>query len=156
VCRLSQIPRYAHVAPANLLSAALPDVHYVWLSRENKVAQAVSHWRAIQTGIWHVTGGSAPVPVKTPEYDFHAIDHLVRESGDHDAAWRAYFSDHGIEPFRVAYEELADAYEQTVSQLLAFIGVSASALPIPRPRTAKQADTLSDEWVRRYLDAVRS
>lgn len=152
--RVREIPRYADLNLPQLLSAVFPDLHYVWLSRGDKVAQGVSHWRAIQTGVWHVDGEGRQGPDQALRYDFAAIDHLVREAEAHDAAWHQYFMDNGIEPFKVTYEDLTTAYEETVCQVLGFLGISMPGQTIPRPRTAKQGDAVSAEWARRYRDTV--
>src|SRR5215213_3674341 len=39
-------------APHRVLSSAFPNLSYVWLRRRDRVAQAVSWYRAIQTGVY--------------------------------------------------------------------------------------------------------
>ena len=52
---LSTIPRHqGTVAPNDLLAQAFPGLRYVWLRRMDKVRQAVSLWRAIQTWHWRM------------------------------------------------------------------------------------------------------
>jgi trehalose 2-sulfotransferase len=138
----------------NVLGTAFPNLHYIWLTRRDTVAQAVSHWKAIQTGIWHVAGHEDQVPATEPKYDFQAIHHLAREVESHNAAWQRYFADNGIQPFDVVYEDLVEGYEATVYQLLAFLGVSKREVNVGKPRTTKQIDAVSDEWVQRYLRTV--
>ena len=42
------IPQYdSHDIPT-VLARVFPDLHYIWLSRQDKVRQGVSHWKAIQ------------------------------------------------------------------------------------------------------------
>jgi trehalose 2-sulfotransferase len=153
-CEIRQIPGYAGLELPGLLSAVFPNLRYVWLKRQDKVAQAVSHWKAIQTGVWHTAEGEGQVPTKVPEYDFEAIDHLVREAEAHDAAWQQYFVDNDIEPFTVVYETFVETYEETVCDVLAFLSISASKVSPAGPRTIKQADDVSVEWIKRYLGAV--
>ena len=88
-----------------------------------------------------------------PTYDGPAIEHLVRQLVEHDAAWTGYFTGLGIEPLSITYEELAAAHEPVIRDVLAFLGVEAPdglAARIDRPRLGVQADATSEEWVRRY------
>ncbi len=154
-----QIPRYRELEMPDILSALFPNLHYILVSRLDKVRQAVSLWKAIQTQTWRVDEHKAPSnsagPVRHLEselvFNFAAIDHLVQRITRHDAAWQDYFSCLDIQPFTVVYEELVDTYEETAIAILRYLDV-----PVPdhlpfAPRTMqRQSNTLSEEWVERY------
>jgi len=48
-----------------------PGIKWIYLRRRDKVAQAVSLWRAAKTGRWHSTDPLPPNPY--PPYDYFAI-----------------------------------------------------------------------------------
>ena len=75
------------------LRALLGDVRLVFVTRSDKVAQAVSLWRAVQTQRWRA---DADVPRRPhdAEYRFAAINHLISQLQADDAAWRAWFATH--------------------------------------------------------------
>lgn len=50
--RLRNVPRYRDLPPAELLPAVFPDLTYVRVVRANKIRQAVSLWKAVQTATW--------------------------------------------------------------------------------------------------------
>jgi LPS sulfotransferase NodH len=56
-----------------------------------------------------------------------------------------------VEPFRIVYEKFVEAYEENVLGLL-----NSLEIPIPEgftveePKMKRQADELSEEWVRLY------
>jgi trehalose 2-sulfotransferase len=132
-----------------LLSRAFPNVQYVRITRQDKVRQAVSLWRAVQTQAWR-EGTGADEPRAEPTFSFRAINYLVRLLTAHDASWDAYFLGLGQDPLNITYEELAEAHDPVIRRVLAHIGVEApDDLGIDRPRLKIQADDLSEQWVAR-------
>jgi LPS sulfotransferase NodH len=154
---LRNIPRFRDLPLAQLLPSAFPDVTFVRVVRANKIRQAVSLWKAVQTQDWKredVQTGARPRAV--PTFSFSAIDHLVHQLIAHDAAWDGYFMGMGLEPLVVTYEELAEAHEPVVRRVLEHIGVAApDRIVDARPRLSVQADGLSEEWTRRYAELAR-
>ena len=45
---------HVHLGRRPSLARAFPKLRYVWLSRENKVAQAISYYRAANTKVWRL------------------------------------------------------------------------------------------------------
>jgi len=127
---------------------------YVHLSREDKVAQAVSLLKATQTGLWHIgSDGSELVrtaPHRVATYDRAIIRTLVDELTAQDDAWREWFAAHGIEPVRLTYEVLSQDPQSSLRAVLQGLGVDASQASIIVPRTGKLADPQSDDWIARF------
>jgi LPS sulfotransferase NodH len=134
-----------------LLGRAFPNLRYVRITRQDKVRQAVSLWRAVQTQAWRrENGGQDKRQAREPTFSFRAINYLVRLLTAHDASWDAYFLGLGHQPLTLTYEELAEAHEPVVRRVLDHIGVEAPAeLRIDTPRLRIQADDLSEQWVAR-------
>lgn len=134
----------------DLLASVFPNLRYIWVTRRNKVRQAVSFWRAVQTGVWAVSGPSTGA-ARAAVYDFEAIDHLLQEIVMREASWQAYFETAGVQPRVIVYEDFVARYTETVLALLDWLGI---ALPVgfavQGPRLQKQADALSEVWVNRY------
>ena len=132
-----------------LLDDVFPGLRYVQITRQDKVRQAVSLWRAVQTQAWQ---GDARPDADTPEpaFSFRAINFLVRQLTAHDASWDAYFLGLGVAPLKVTYEELAEAPEPVVLRVLDHLAVDAPAdLAVDPSGLTVQADSLSESWVRR-------
>ena len=88
-------------------------------------------------------------------FSFAAIDHLKLRIDEHNAAWRAFFEGCGVEPLEVLYEDLVEDYEGTVLRLLEGVGVSIPEdFAVEEPKMRRQADELSEEWVRLYNEAA--
>jgi LPS sulfotransferase NodH len=148
---------YLHDLPVpDILATTFPNLRYIWITRRDKVRQAISLWRAIQTGIWrvdethHFTSISS-LPDSELVFHFRAIDHLVDQIESHEAAWQDYFRDNGIEPHVVVYEDLVRAYEATCQDILHFLHIPIPASFTPgQKRMKQQADALSESWVQQY------
>jgi trehalose 2-sulfotransferase len=135
------------------LRLRFPDLRYIWLTRTNKVARAISHYRAEKTGRWQAdarwitddTGGEGE-----PEFDFDAIDAFVRIGEAEDAQWRQYFQEHGISPLALTHEDVVRDLDGTVRRILQFLGIPCENLALPPPALRQQADSRSREWEARY------
>lgn len=134
-------------------------VLYIHLSRENKLAQAVSLIKAEQTGLWHIAPDGTEIervaPPQEPRYDFERIQRELAELEAYDAAWNTWFAEQGIMPLRIGYERLS-------SDPAAPLALICEALCVPPPKAedvtpgvAKLSDEISLDWMRRYrLDAA--
>ena len=152
-----QLPEYAGLTDRGLLEALFEDPLYVWVTRGDKVRQAVSLWRALQTRSWRLENGPDAAGEAVLQYSFEGIRHLVRQLEAEDAAWGAFFGRHGIDRLAIAYEEdLMSDRDRAVRSVLRRLGVKPpegwrAAEPMKR-----QADAVSDDWVAAYhRDAAR-
>jgi LPS sulfotransferase NodH len=155
--KLRQLPECKGKETSELMPSVFPKLRYIWLSRRDKVRQAVSYYKASRTGCWwlidsHAERNSLP-PEQAPVFDFKAINALRNTILKHEAGWRRFFYSAGVEPLRVYYEELATDQQATVFRVLQYLSIPIpDDFTIPPPRLKKQANLLSEEWVRRYRD----
>jgi trehalose 2-sulfotransferase len=131
-----------------LLNEVLPGLRYIQITREDKVRQAVSLWKAVQNQAW--SRESDTTAENKIEFSFRAINYLVRLLTAHDASWDAYFLGLGRRPLKITYEELALAPEPTVHRVLQHLDIDVpSAVRLDGPRLKVQADEISEDWVNR-------
>ena len=128
-----------------LPSDRFPNPSYVHVTRGDKVAQAVSLWRAVQTRAWRADDAREEGDAV---YHGGAIAHLVAELTEQDDAWRAWFAANGIDPLTIAYEALADDAPGAVAAVLEHVGAGPAA--IPEPPLRRQGDGRSARWVERF------
>jgi trehalose 2-sulfotransferase len=153
------IPRFAGMDDGSLLNSAFPDLRYVFVSRSDKVRQAVSLWRALQTWVWRKSA-LAPAEESSSErrevYSFDAIDHLLDQLRRHEDAWRGFFFRVGQRPLQLLYEEIVSDPDDAAARVLDSIGLSREqAPPGNRPRAmSRQSDEISESWVQSYLEDV--
>jgi LPS sulfotransferase NodH len=156
---LGRLPQCEGLAVSDLLPSVFPNLHYIWVTRRDKVGQAISLWRAIQTWTWRDEESSSPTgEASTKQLVFHlgAIDHLIQQIKADEASWEQYFKSNGIQPFTVSYEELAGAYEETARKILHYLDIPLPENLVFAPRRMKrQADIVSQEWVERYYQSLQ-
>jgi LPS sulfotransferase NodH len=86
-----------------------------------------------------------------PKYDFHLISQCTREVRVQDKGWRTYFHQRGIAPHVVIYEELVANRPRILRGVLEFLEISIpSNFQVPETHLKKQADSVSDEWVKKF------
>jgi len=151
------LPEYAGLERHELLERIFDGPRYVWVARADKVRQAVSLWRALQTRSWRLEHGAEDTRTVELHYRFEGIEHLVRALQAEDRTWGEFFDRHAIPVLRVGYEaELVPDRERTVRSVLHHVGVDPPANWHPAEVMQQQADELSDEWVDAYhRDAVQ-
>ena len=136
---------------ARIWEHALPNHRHIFMTRRNKVRLAVSWWKAVKTAEWHrLPGASATLVDLSDSYSFDFIYHLYLECSMREAGIQEFFSEGGIVPFTIVYEDFIKEYEPTVIRTLAFLGVDAANREIPPPSLEPTADDISEEWVQRF------
>jgi LPS sulfotransferase NodH len=161
-----QDPELAGLPLGGILSRLFPNLHLIWNTREDKVRQAISWFKARQTGVWGQDQGAETVklgaawragddPLQPGElaFDYDGIAALVRQAEEDDAAIARFLAESDLEPFTVIYESFAPRYEETVFEILRWMGIEPPAdLTLPNPRTVKLADDRTEEWVERFRE----
>ncbi|MGO9489140.1 MAG: Stf0 family sulfotransferase [Solirubrobacteraceae bacterium] len=152
------IPRFGGMGDGSLLNTAFPGLTYVFISRSDKVRQAVSLWRAMQTWVWRKEEGAPgdePLPAQRSVYSFDAIDHLLDQLRRHEDGWRGFFFRIGRQPLPLYYEEVDGDIEGAVTKVLDALGVRRPDDWTPGRRApSRQSDELSESWVQNYLEDV--
>ena len=135
-------------APHRVLAAAFPKLSYVWLKRRDKIAQAVSWSKAIQTGSY--TGGQAQGVGESLRFDYGMIRYLLTALTSFENAWRSFFSSSGVTPLVLYYEDFSTNYASSIRSVLDFLQLDAGGVDIARPTREKYADARSLEWIEQF------
>jgi LPS sulfotransferase NodH len=147
---LGQIEGHHGTRPS-IWANMFPNGQHIFMTRRNKIRLAVSWWEAIQSQEWHRSRGASPRDVDIANrYDSAAINHLVVESVMREAAIQDFFTQGQIVPLTVVYEDFASRYEQTVIDILRWLGLEAAAATITAPAYEQLSDALSEDWVQRF------
>ena len=111
------------------------DIKWIWLSRKNKLLQAISFFRADATGIWHLKQKDEE------ETRSHARSEINVTTGDifqragrlhlYDLLWDSFFAENEITPHKVYYEDFIDAttWDSTIAGIFDYLDVDYS-LPL--------------------------
>lgn len=132
-----------------VLATVLPNPVWIRLERLDTVRQAVSLVRARQTDVWRDLARRDLSAIPQPHYDFEALAEQLYWIHRTRGRWEAFFTANQIVPHRIGYEQMARDLDATFERLCTLLGHNES--PTPRPRTKRQADALSEAWMRRLL-----
>jgi LPS sulfotransferase NodH len=160
---LRNVPDYRHLPLSELLPAAFPpELTFVRVVRANKIRQAVSLWKAVQTASWSdassTTADDPPyrafLDEHKPQLRFHykAISHLLEQILDAEASWDAFFEHTRIKPVLVLYENFASDYEKSTLNILERLGLEAPSDFAVEPGMKKQSDGINDDWAKRFSE----
>jgi LPS sulfotransferase NodH len=159
---LRGIPEYRDLPLSELLRAAFPDLTFVRVVRANKIRQAVSLWKAVQTASWSDRDGEAPteegyrafLEEHKPQLRFHykAISHLLDQTLAAEASWDAFFEHTRIKPILVLYENFYADYAASTLNILDRLGLQPPPDFDPEPQMRQQSDGINDDWARRFSE----
>lgn len=139
------------LAAPEALAHMFPEPHFIWLKRRNKVAQAVSYFRAIRSNRWTLASGEMADPNPADdEFDFTEIERLRRRCIIWDACWKRFFASSGIEPIELTYEDFERSMDSTIHSVLWHLGLDVDGFQRARPNIQRQSDDLSEEWIKRF------
>jgi LPS sulfotransferase NodH len=132
---------------AALFAQHFPKPRFIWIHRKDRVAQAVSWAKAIQTGRWHHWDTASLLGA--PVYNREEIDALAAEVAAGNAAWRAWFANNDIEPLGVLFEDVIADPAAVTRGALEFLGIQANGVSIAE-LTVRSTDPVNEGWLDRY------
>jgi LPS sulfotransferase NodH len=122
------------------LRTIFPDLKYIHIVRQDKLGQAISAWRAEDSGTWHWRQGTSPVR-GCPSYNFEGVQwHLQKVLAD-DWLWKSHFQEYGIQPFTVDYEDYIQDRVGQLSHIVEFLGGSYTTSPLE-----ERLRVMRDDW----------
>lgn len=130
-----------------------PNHRHIFMTRRNKIRLAVSWWRAIQSSEWHLANDEVHKSADLSNaYSYDAINHLYNECSMREAGIQEFFTEGGISPLNIFYEDCIQDYEQTVRRILDYLELDSQAATIAPPALTKLADSISEEWAQRFRE----
>jgi LPS sulfotransferase NodH len=139
------------------VSTLLGDVRFIYLTRRDFVAQAISEYIAEESGIWHRDRAmnvvhSAPIadPVDV-DYNEQRIVDIIDRLTRMQQAWERFFVLYSVVPLRITYEEFCAGSPALIRRTAAYLGVEINAdLCTATAETSRMADDRNVEWAARF------
>lgn len=155
---LSQVrtlPAYAdkEIEMDDLIREFFGDLRLIFLTRRDKLRQAVSMLKALQINLWSSEQGRSHgiEPGGQLVYDRAAIDSEMRLLALAEARWQDFFTRWNVQPLTLVYEDYQHDYEGTVARIVDYLGVQDPyALDASQISLTRLADDVTEEWVARY------
>lgn len=149
-------PEMKKVKIHHMLSSLFPNLHYIWLTRRDKVRQAVSFYKARETGAYQYME-YPPLSLKSEEFNLRKINRLVHNLSRQDKYWGIYFKTIHTSPLIVTYEDhLEQNLEVTVRHIINnYLGVKMPDSLIIWTAFRKQSDEHTEKFVNMYNNALQ-
>jgi LPS sulfotransferase NodH len=126
----------------------LPRLSFVFLTREDLLAQALSLARAEQTQQWR----STRVATGPAVYDAQRIRRCLEELVRAEARWRMFFARNGLNPLRLSYDGLVADPLTAVRSIAKHVAIDGEFdIDLSRVETEVQRDETSGVWRERFL-----
>ncbi|MCB8990727.1 MAG: sulfotransferase [Ardenticatenaceae bacterium] len=152
---LQETTKLPNSSESDILTHCFPNLRYIWITRRNKVRQAISWMKFLQGAAWFWED-EEPQLIRGLEFKPDVIREFIMQTVSHGTAWQEYFKQNGIQPYIVVYEDFVSAYEKTAKEILEYLGIHYhEEILFGERRLKQQADALTEEWVHRYLEMHR-
>ena len=172
--KLNMLPQLSSSTLAEALNILFPNLWYIHLRRNDKIAQAVSFARARQSNIWAVhkrwvrvskpdhlcDTAESPATIRNEKsgecaisYNYKLIAECLTDIERQETFWAMFFRDSGIEPLRLVYEELEHDPDTEVLRVLEYLALSGTVDAISfkeKGKLERQRDDISLEWMQRF------
>jgi trehalose 2-sulfotransferase len=138
---------------SGILHQILNRSQFILIERSDKLAQAISHLIAFQTGKFMSTMSDAKEKVD-PVFNRKLLDEILSNIAAEYRDFSLFFGRNGIVPAHVIYEQMARDPVGTLSFVGKLIGVPGLEIKPDNVRLDKQAGQLNAEWRQKYLQCT--
>ena len=152
VGELRKLPEYSDPAlpTRELLGRFLPDLRFVYLTRRDKLRQAISWVKASQSNLWR--SDQDVEPQGAARYEFESIDAQITQISLAESLWQQLFSDWGVRPLTLVYEDFLHDHEGMAARVLEFLGIRDAYTYAAETVTLERlGDRATETWAARYL-----
>jgi len=118
----------------------------IFLDRRDKIRQAISYARAVQTQHW----SSLTRERRAPKYDPILLKKSYVMLQKHTEFWQQVFDALGIAPLVVIYEDVEKDDESELRRIEDFLGITPSMQEVGVPCSTRQRDIITEEWADRF------
>lgn len=125
---------------------------FIWLTREDIAAQAVSRLYARTSGVW--TSLDEPVNEVLPvHYNVDRLSYFAAQAAGHNANIETWLKLHREVPLKLTYEDNVASWDHAVSRVLRFVGYEGD-IPSVNPKLKRLKDTEKLRWTNRFREEV--
>lgn len=131
------------------LASIFPDPIFIFLTRQDRVRQAVSALIATQTKFWRSIPGVGEQKQQCDAiYDYDQIMYFLSYSDHCNSHWNNFFQSIEEPVYKITYEKLDRNYNGVLTGLLEHLGCSTT---LQQPRMQRQSGNTSERMVLRFL-----
>ncbi len=124
----------------------LPNLHFVYLVRDDLLGQAISWARALQTEQYRSTQPANQLAVYDADLIRSRLTAIVLER----AQWETFFARTGIDPLRIVYERFLEDPASHVDRVANMMDVEHPVVDQRKVDLVIQRDAITEEWKQRF------
>jgi trehalose 2-sulfotransferase len=129
----------------------LKDFKFIYLTRRDLAAQAVSLYKATATSVFHTNvknSEDALRKLETLDYNFAEINYWYEHIVVQERGWQNYFFENRIFPLCLTYEEIEEDIRQVLLRIATYVGVKPEnvVMPVEESIFTKVRDIRNLEW----------
>ena len=135
----------------------IPYSKYIYLTRRDKVRQAISYYKASKTGVWFDKKSEINEKEKRTntmnrlKFNFFSIEFFLQTNLNYENEWIKYFQRNSITPLNISYEELDNDFNKTIIKALKYIGVDTGWQNVSiKSELERLSDNTTEDWCKRY------
>lgn len=150
-------PAAGGMSDYGLLESYFPHPRFILVTRSDKVRQAVSHVKALQSGHWEYDGEKLALDTSLLSFDYLAVEEAVETFRSHESSWRRFFDENGIEAMEIEYESFLAEREKILRDSLNFLDLGVPEdFDLPAGTLLKMSDDINRSWALRFEETGRS
>ncbi len=143
-------PHIELLGKSGILDQIIGQSSFVLIERSDKLAQAISHLIAFQTGKFMSTMDNSGKKIE-PVFDRELLDKIIDNIAKEYRDFCLFFGRNGIAPAHVIYEQMVRNPVETLSFVGDMIGLPGLHVKPDNARLDKQAGRRNEEWREKYL-----
>jgi glycosyltransferase involved in cell wall biosynthesis len=149
--KINEIPKYIGLNGFDALKQIFSNLHFIYLTRQDKLRQAISMSKAQQTKIYSVKENQSVVPNQTPRFNYEQINWNLNRIYEGESGWERFFASHRIDPLKIVYEDIVNSYRQHVLRILEYLKIPHyQNLTFKESSFKKMSDNVTEKWIREY------
>ena len=135
------------------LCDVFPAVKFIFVTRENKLRQAISLARAEQSNQWEKHSSSVLSNEKQRKFSITPfyIKSAIKRAMEREGVWKKFFRENSITPYTITYEDLVEAQSLHIQRILEFLEIPDAFKIVVTPSILKkQADFYTEFLILYY------
>lgn len=127
------------------------DPQYFYLTRDNKLDQAISLVKAEEQTFWNTVSYAAPD--REIDYDYDKIQRALHFILAQEHGWQAFFAANGIEPYRFSYEEFLRDPVSICREMGRRLGIPLDLdhIDLDQGPLRRQSNSTNAQWRERFI-----
>lgn len=143
-----------------ILNSVFPNLKFIYISRQDIIAQAVSTTIALKTGVWEKRANnkqSIEKKIRLKENNtpvkFHPLKIYRWEQSfkDQNRRWKKFFDENNLDYYELTYERLTSSFEPEIFSILDFLDIDKNSISHKiQMATKKQSTGINQRFIGYY------